>query len=162
MKGLLDEALGLKSLPRAGWLRAGISQPESVAAHSWGVAWLALVHCPPELDRGRVLALATLHDLAEVRVGDITPHDGVPKAEKRAREQAAATDLLADQPELLALWAEAEAGESPEAQFVKELDRLDMGLQALRYAAEGGQDTREFIESALQGIRRPELRALLR
>ena len=84
----LIETMRLKELPRAGWVRVGVSQPESVAAHSWGVAWLVLTLCPTNLDRGRALAIAVLHDLAEVRVGDITPHDGIPSEDKAEAERA--------------------------------------------------------------------------
>ncbi|CAK0899040.1 unnamed protein product [Prorocentrum cordatum] len=82
----LREALGLKDVARAGWLRRGVEAPESVAAHSWGVAFLASQLCPASLDRGRVLEMSIVHDLAEVRVGDITPRDGVPPAEKHRLE----------------------------------------------------------------------------
>lgn len=134
---LLREALALKVLDRAGWKRVGVAAPESVADHSYGVALAALVLAPPELDRARLLAMALLHDLAEVRIGDITPHDGVPREEKKRREAAAAAALFADHPGLLALWEEAEAGQSAEARFLKELDRLDMALQAEAYARLG-------------------------
>src|SRR4051794_19563715 len=105
-RALLAEALGLKSLTRAGWQRVGVPNPESVAAHSWGVAMAVLLRCPPELDRERVLIMAILHDLAEVRVGDITPYDGVPRAEKHRREREAMATLLAHRPDLLAIWEE--------------------------------------------------------
>ena len=134
---LLAEVLGLKELPRAGWLRVGIRAGESVADHSFGVAFAALVLAPPGLDRARVLELALVHDLPEVRVGDITPYDGVSREEKKAREAAAAADLFADHPRLAALWAELEAGTSPEARFVKTLDHVDLRLQARRYGARG-------------------------
>ncbi len=134
---------------------------ESVAAHSWGVAWLVALCCPPELHRERALLLALVHDLPEVRVGDITPADGIPKAEKRRLEAAAAGSLLAETPELLAAWQEYEANETAEARFVHELDRLDMGLQALAAGrAADAPDLTEFIESADRGIRAPALRAL--
>lgn len=155
----LIELLALKDLPRAGWVRAGVQQPESVAGHSWGVALLVTTLCPPELDRGRALAIAVLHDLAEVRVGDITPHDGVPEAEKHAMEAAAMRALLAPlpaAPELLALWAEY--GDSPEGRFVKACDKLDMALQAARYS--DAADTQEFIDSALAKLPKGLLRAL--
>lgn len=143
-RALLCEALGLKELDRAGWTRVGIARPESVAAHSWGVALLVLVRCPPELDRARLLAMALLHDLAEVRVGDLTPYDGVPRAEKHRREREVMTELLAHRPDLLAIWNEAEAGETPEARFLKAMDLTDLGLQAERYAAEG-HGVEEFL-----------------
>lgn len=134
---LLLEALNLKSLPRAGWLRVGKHDPESVAAHSWGVAFAALVRCPAELDRGKVLTMAILHDLAEVRVGDITPYDRVPKEEKHRRERLALLSLLHSHQHLKVIWDEFEAQQSAEAKFVKEMDLLDLGLTAEFYARQG-------------------------
>jgi putative hydrolases of HD superfamily len=157
---LLREAMGLKAVDRAGWLRVGVGAPESVAAHAWGVALLALATCPPELDLPAVLRMALVHDLPEVRVGDLTPHDGVPREEKRRREAEAAAALLAPWPELLAAWEEYDRGASPEARFVHQLDRLDLGLQARRYAAEG-HAVEELLESARRGVQDPALRALL-
>ena len=159
----LEGALALKEVARAGWLRAGIESPESVAAHSWGVAWLVLALCPADVDRGRALAIAVLHDLAEARVGDITPYDGVGREEKRRLEESALGELLSSLPhgaELFALWREYEDGTSPEGRFVKACDRLDMGLQALRYG-ETGKDTAEFLRSARVDLP-GELASLLR
>lgn len=148
---LAAEAVLLKEVDRAGWTRIGVTHPESVAAHSWGVALLALLRCPPEMDRHKLLAMAILHDLAEVRVGDLTPHDGVTKEEKHRREREAMDALLAHRPDLRAIWDEAEAGVSAEARFLKDLDRADMGVQAERYAALGF-DTAEFLRSAAAGM----------
>jgi putative hydrolase of HD superfamily len=159
----LRQALALKALPRAGWLRAGVDRPESVAAHSWGVAYLVLALCPDGLDLGRALAIAVIHDLAEVSTGDITPHDGVARAEKARREAIALARLVAPLPRaesLVELWRELEEGSSPEGRFVKACDRLDMALQARCYAAEQGADTAEFVESALAELDDPDLRIL--
>ena len=79
MSRLLHEAFALKDIKRAGWTRIGIEQPESVAAHSWGMCWLIMALAPDNIDRPKAIQLAILHDLAEARVGDITPHDGVPR-----------------------------------------------------------------------------------
>lgn len=151
LRAVLLEALALKDLPRSGWVRAGVSQPESVAAHSWGVAFLALVLMPPELDRARVLEIALLHDLAEVRVGDITPHDAVDAGEKSRAEREALSALLAPLGRgdvLFERWLEYEVGSTAEGRFVKACDKLDMALQAERYA-EQGLDLSEFVRSAL-------------
>lgn len=162
-RAALLEALALKDVARAGWVRVGVDQPESVAAHSWGVALLALLLCPPELDRARAVAIALVHDLAEVRTGDITPHDGVPFDEKDRREREALLAMVAPLPaaaELSALWEEYTTGATPEGRFVKALDKLDMALMAERYRA-GGVDTRDFIASALAKLDDPGLRALI-
>jgi putative hydrolase of HD superfamily len=145
---LLLEALLLKELPRSGWLRVPIDAPESVAAHSWGVAWLAVLLCPDTLDRERVMTIAIVHDVPEVRAGDITPHDGISRKEKKRRELEAATALFAGEERLMEAWQEYEDNQTPEAQFVHQLDKLDMALQAVRYTRSRGADTTEFVESA--------------
>lgn len=164
LRARLLETLLLKELPRAGWARAGVERPETVAAHSWGVAWLVLALCPPDLDRGRALAMAVAHDLPEIRTGDRTPHDGVPAETKRHDEQQALTALVAGLPwgeEIRELWRECEEQSTAEGRFVKACDRLDMALQAERYATSQGVDTTEFIASALAAIDLPALRALI-
>lgn len=158
---LLLEILRLKALPRAGWLRVGLEAPESVAGHSWGLAWLVLVLCPEELDRERALSLAVVHDLPEILAGDITPHDDVPPAEKHRLEAAAADQLLGDSPRLRALWQEYDDHITPESVLVHQLDKLDMALQAVRYHRDSGADTREFIRSAMSRLS-PAQQVLLR
>lgn len=155
LRARLREVLALKRLPRAGWVREGVASPESVAAHSWGVAWLVLALAPAAIDRGRALAIAVLHDLAEVRVGDITPLDGVGPADKRRREEAAMDGLLGGllrAEEMRQLWLEYEEQSSPEGRLVKACDRLDMALQAQLYAVEEGIDPSVFIDSAVDGL----------
>jgi putative hydrolase of HD superfamily len=157
----LLEVLRLKGVPRSGWKRVGIDAPESVAAHSWGVSWLVVLLLPPHLDRERALVYAVLHDLAEAWTGDLTPHDD--RADKAAREHAAMVGLCArllDGARILAAWEAYEAQADDEARFVRQLDRLDMALQAAAYA-ETGAPVREFVDSAAEAIDAPDLRALL-
>ncbi len=156
----LLEAWGLKALPRTGWGLRGIQNAESVAAHSWGIAALVLVFLPEDLDTARALTYATMHDLAEVRVGDLTPADGVAPAVKHALERDAMLGLCAGLPRgghLLATWDAYEAQADPEARFVRQLDRLDMALQALLYERNTGVDTSEFLNSAERVIQHPTL-----
>ena len=68
----MREWLGLKGIPRTGWVRAGVDSPESVAAHSWGMSILAMHLCPENLNRMRVIEMCLVHDLPEVEVGDLT------------------------------------------------------------------------------------------
>ena len=156
----LLEAWGLKALPRAGWGQRGLPNAESVAAHSWGVATLVLLFLPPELGRERALSYAVLHDLPEARVGDLTPRDGVAPTEKHQREQSAMRALAEALPNghtLLALWTAYEAQDDEESRFVRQLDRLDMALQALVYEGEHSADLSEFFDSAATVITHPAL-----
>lgn len=150
------EWLHLKNVTRAGWVRAGVEQPESVAAHSWGMSLLALKLCPDDLDLSKVLSLCLIHDLPEVRVGDLTPHDDC--STKAEDERAAMLEMA---PFWVDLFDEYEAGNTPEARFVKQLDKLDMGLQAIVYQRQQDVSLEEFLQSAKKRIADPSLRALL-
>jgi 5'-deoxynucleotidase YfbR-like HD superfamily hydrolase len=156
MRDELKEILGLKNVLRAGWVKAGITSPESVAAHSWGMSMLALKLAPKELNLARVLSLCIVHDIPEVRVGDLTPHDDT--STKAQDELKAKTEMA---PEWVGLFEEYEQGQTPEAKFVKQLDKLDMALQAEIYQAEFGISLEEFIESARLRIDDEVLKNLL-
>ena len=156
MRDELKEILGLKNVLRAGWVRAGIESPESVAAHSWGMSMLALKLAPKELDLARVLSLCIVHDIPEVRVGDLTPHDDT--STKAEDELRAMTEIA---PEWVGLFEEYEQGQTPEAKFVKQLDKLDMALQAEIYQSKSAISLGEFIESARLRIDDEVLKNLL-
>ncbi|WP_323192123.1 HD family hydrolase [Halostella sp. PRR32] len=149
--GPLLELLDLKDERRTGWELRDIEDPESVAAHTWGMATLCLVYADRvEVDRDRAVTMALIHDLAEVRTGDIATRaeDGrqaVSATEKEAAEREAIADLLSPFPdeELHTLWEEYEARESRTAKFVKDMDLIDNCLQALKYEREDRYDGSE-------------------
>ena len=143
MRVELSEMLELKNLPRTGWIRSGVNNPESVAAHSWGMAILALRLAPKELDLLKILTMCIVHDLPEVRVGDLTPHDDT---SQKSRLEYDAMSKIA--PEWLGILMDYDSGASAEARFVKQIDKLDMGLQAMLYQSQQGIDLSEFISSA--------------
>jgi len=160
----------LKRLYRQGWLKRGLPAElcESVAEHTFGTAILALLVLGPDnrdgADGSRAALMALVHELGESYAGDITPVDGVSKAEKRELERASILRALDGHPDaawFLGLWEEFEEGASPEARFVRELDRLEMGLQAALQAAEGHAGMEEFFASARRSVKGERLRGLL-
>lgn len=153
--------LALKRLYRQGWLKRGVPEGacESVADHSFGTAVLALLLAGREpfgdADPGKTCRMAVAHELGEVYAGDITPVDGVSKEEKYRLERESLLRVLAGAPgagEILALWEEFEEGASPEARLLRRLDRLEMGIQAAVYRAEGFPRMEEFLESARKAV----------
>ena len=158
----------LKNIYRQGWLRRGVppERCESVADHSFSVAMLAMLLADrfPELDRLRVLELALLHDFGEIHAGDITPGDAVPRDEKTARERESFLEVLRRHParyHFLSLFEEYEAGASPEARFIRQLEKLEMALQASVYEHQHLGDLGEFLDSAGEAIEDPLLKAIL-
>jgi putative hydrolase of HD superfamily len=164
----------LKRLYRQGWLKRGLPEElcESVAEHSFGTAFLAILIAGKSgscgefgrLDSGKAALLALVHEMGESYAGDITPVDGVSREAKEELEREAILRALEGHPDrewLLSLWEEFEAGETPEAKFVKQLDRLEMGLQAALQEAEGFPGMGEFYDSARRTVVEPKLRGLL-
>lgn len=114
------------------------SRHENSAEHSWHLALTALIllpHAQTEgLDVAKVLQLALLHDVPEILAGDTFVYDEKGREAAAEREHAAARELFGMLPEqeaqdLLALWEEQEAQETPEARFVAALDRLQPIMQ---------------------------------
>ncbi|RZN60996.1 HD domain-containing protein [Methanonatronarchaeum sp. AMET6-2] len=133
---LLKKILKLKDLDRSGWILRGIDNPESVAGHSWGVAVLSLIF-HGELDRDRCVKMALVHDLVEVETGDIPRKElegSEEIKEKNEKELQALKSFSGDLDEdLIGLMEEYTEMESDEALFVKDMDLIDMCLQALVY-----------------------------
>jgi putative hydrolase of HD superfamily len=163
----------LKRLYRQGWLKRGIPKGicESVAEHSFGTALLGLLLTAGEgpaagrgLDPAKVVLMALVHEMGESYAGDITPVDGVTKEDKLRLEREAIDRSLAGHPEaawFLSLWEEFEEGGSAEARYVRELDRLEMGLEAALYRSEGYAGMEEFFASSRRVVAEPRLRAIL-
>jgi len=156
MKNLLKFTEKLKHLPRTGWLRHGITAPESVAAHSWQMAMMALKLAEKEqgYDFNRVIKLCLCHDLGESVIGDITPRDAL-YADKKQIEQEAIEDIAqkSNFAELKELFLEYEACQTPEAKLANDLDKLDMYAQSLDYENKNpGKDLSEFRQSAVKAI----------
>ncbi len=170
---------GLKRLVRAGWRDRGVPEPESVAAHAFGVALLSLAEAERRAAAGEaldvlgVVRMALLHDLAESGTGDLTPERrralfGPDAAAARRRQREAETrvlaELLAAAPEPLrdgwtATWTEYCEGRTPAARLVHDADRLDCLLQGARYREEGAGRRLDEFRRLLDEVEEPELRA---
>jgi putative hydrolase of HD superfamily len=144
----------LAALPRTGWLLRGVTDPESIAEHTYGVCVVAALLVDDVRARGvtvdgeRVLRMALVHDAAEAFTGDI------PMPAKTERLDAALGDaegsLLAGvlPPEQLTLWREAEDGKTIEARIVKAADKVQMLVKALTYGQQRRGRLDEFWQNA--------------
>lgn len=131
----------LKAVQRRNLISDG-SRRENTAEHSWHLAmmvWALGEHAPEPFDAERALQMALVHDLVEIDAGDTFVYgDGL--ADQPARETRAAERIFGLLPEqqgreLWTLWREFEQGRTPEARFVRVLDRLQPLL--LHQATEG-------------------------
>lgn len=157
----LKKAGKLKEIKREGWLRVGIKNAESVASHSYRVSLIAMVVGDKlNLNVEKLLKMALLHDLAEAKIGDITPYE-MKKEEKIELERKAMKDILYNFDEYFNLWIEYIEGESEEARLLQEIDKFEMILQAYEYGEKYGMEKiKEFLEEK-ENIRHPFLKELL-
>jgi putative hydrolases of HD superfamily len=161
---LAHEWGALKQLPRTGWTRAGIQQPESVAAHTARTAMLAWIIAGLEgANQDRAATLALFHDSQESRTGDLD-HVGRNYLQPVGNEQIT-SDQAAALPQPLAaalgrLVGEYEGRASREAECARDADKLDMLLQALEYREAGWRNLDPFIQTAVTALRTPSGRRL--
>lgn len=169
----LIEAGKLKRVKRAGWITHGIKEPESVAEHSFRTAVMAAVLADKfRVNKGKAVIMALVHDLAEAEIGDIPiryPRLSESRLKrlvknKHAKEKSAfsAITSLLENKDLYNVWLEYEKGESKEARFVKQLDKIEMHLQAMEYELSQKRDMSEFFSRIDKEVTEPGLKAILK
>ena len=140
----------LKRTARTGWVMRGVPNSEDVAAHSYGVAWTAMLlanqitlESGQSFDMGRLLSMVLIHDVAEGRTTDIPtpalrflPAGVKPDIERGAMHEI--TDGHAQSDQLMSLWEEMNGGETAESKLLHDADKLEMYLQAWQYEQQFG------------------------
>ena len=140
MKKLFDEIFQLKNVLRRGWLQREVpNRTESDAEHCFSMIVLALEIMAKNdltLDQLKVLKMIAYHELGEIDAGDITIVDNVDKSDKYKKELEGVKRISQEyeMPEILDLWLEFEENKTPEAEFVKRLDKFDCVLQSKVYS----------------------------
>lgn len=158
-------------MKRTGWVLRDVKDCESISGHMYRMSVMTfLLDKNPEingLDRVKCMEIALVHDLAEALVGDITPYCGISREEKRAKELNAMQDISKlihpNSDKLMELFAEYEKGETAEAKFVKDLDRLDMIMQAFEYEKRDESPLRlqEFFDSTEGKFQHPFIKKIV-
>ena len=120
----IREAERLKNVLRTAYTSEG--RHESTAEHSWRLALLAAVLTGerPELDMQRVVLMCLIHDLGEAFDGDVPAIAQTAEAGATIRE----------------IWEEYEACQTPEARWVKALDKAETIIQHNQGANPAGFD----------------------
>lgn len=110
---------------------------ESDAEHSWSVALICMLLASRlekefgvEINQLKLLQMALIHDMAEIRTGDTKTWDTKARENKEEKERIAFYDMTKKLPndlkdQIRQLWEECEERETLEAKIVKSVDRLD-------------------------------------
>ncbi len=149
-----------------------VCYPESVAAHSWSATFLGwlLATGREDLCLDKLIKLLLMHDDPEVKTGDLVlaylSGEELQEARRKKREgeEAAIAELAAFLPhdlgmKYLMIQADCMAKTSREAMFAKQIDGLDVLIQAIIYAKRGERvRPREFLKSVRPTIKDHELK----
>jgi len=157
----------LKRTQRTGWVDVGVHAPESVADHTFRTAILCMIYADlKNLDTTKMLKMALIHDLPEAVIGDLMPSQKT--AETKKDERDAICDMLsllpdAQRSEYFAIWTEYQQGKTKEAKAARQLDKIEMALQAKEYEKMGHdrESLERFVNSARQFIQWSDLKRLL-
>ncbi len=142
-------ATKLKYKIRAGWDKDGWNinseRLESVAEHVYGVCILAISLDSEfyfDIDIEKVIKMLVLHEIGEVKIGDITPFDGVSVKEKENIEHLAWLEILdglVKEEEYYNLLLEFDERKTNEAKFAYLCDKLEADIQSKIYQDMGYQ-----------------------
>ena len=161
-----EEVNSLKRIKRSGWIVDKVKNPESVAEHSFRTALMCIfLGRGRNLNMERLLKMVLIHDIGEAKIGDIITYWRYDKAksrnEKIKKERKALNEMLLgleNRDEIFSLWEEFENQKTEEAKFVKQIERLEMSLQALEYEKEGNKNIKKhYYQQTEETLTDPEL-----
>lgn len=111
---------------------SGQGRNENDAEHAWHMAIMAYLlreYANEPVDIGRVMLMCLIHDIVEIDAGDTYAYDAEGLKTQKAREDAAKERIFSLLPEdqkqeLLQVFDEFEAFQTPEAKFARAMDNL--------------------------------------
>ena len=120
------------------------------------MAYLLREYANEPVEIGRVMLMCLIHDVVEIEAGDTYAYDAAGRETQKAREEAAKLRLFSmlpadQQTELIAVFDEFEACETPESKFAHAMDNLQ---PLLLNHSNGGSDWREHGVAAAQAYGR--------
>ena len=139
----------LKRTERSGWRTIGIQEPESVAEHSFVSALVGAELAKMEgADETKVVRMCLLHDLHELRMGDLNKMNKRYLKMDEGKAFAETVRGSIHESEMKALFREMNAGKSKEALLVRDADALEMMLEAKFLLDSGNPYAKDWIRSA--------------
>lgn len=140
---------------------SGHGRNENDAEHAWHMAIMAYIlkeYSNEPIDVARVMLMCLIHDIVEIDAGDTYAYDAENLKTQKAREDAAKDRIFSLLPkeqkeELIQLFDEFEAFQTPESKFAHAMDNLQ---PLMLNNSNGGSDWKEHSVSAAQVYGRQE------
>ena len=141
------------------WDDYAMPRRESVADHVWRMAFMLVFfkeRITVSFDFERTMKMILIHDIPEIRTGDIPLMSDLRKEkdfakQKSQNEKQVFSEMFSGySQEFLEIFQEFEAKETIEARLVNNLDRIEGAFQAYEYFREIGSISQEHLQTALE------------
>lgn len=158
-----------KKITRTGWTMMKVPNPESVAEHSFQLCVMAMTLADSlGVDKEKLIKMAIIHDLGEIFTGDIVWVRGnIIDIQKRQKKEEVELDgiesifaKLGSSKEYRSIFEEMTKRKSIESEIFWQLDKLEMGIQALDYEKKEQKDLTEFFVGIDLQLTHPFLRSI--
>ncbi|MCR4566889.1 MAG: HD domain-containing protein [Pseudobutyrivibrio sp.] len=144
---------------------SGHGRNENDAEHAWHMAIMAYLlreYSNEDIDISKVMLMCLIHDIVEIDAGDTYAYDTEGLKTQKAREDAAKERIFSLLPEdqkaeLIALFDEFEAYETPEAKFAHAMDNVQ---PLMLNNSNGGKDWKQHETTSAQVYGRQSKTAL--
>ncbi|KJJ83288.1 metal dependent phosphohydrolase [Candidatus Omnitrophus magneticus] len=159
------EAGILKRVKRSGWWMTGVSNPETVADHSFRTALLGYFLASLEnADKYKVLMMCLMADMPEARINDqhkvANRYLNLREAEKNAYIDQVASLGENIKKELLDFKEEYDAQATIESIIARDADILECLFQAKEYSDSGFPVAKKFFRKGPDNLKTKSARAL--
>lgn len=176
-KDIIEEMYMFKSVKREGWIRRNVKGPESIADHMYGCYILGMFFLPnnayqcidyniPDIEnylnysKASILEMLLLHDLAEVKIGDIVAPEKVRKDLENENAFFDYYEFLCSFPHIYGLgnqkkvWDEFISNSTINAKIANDIDKIEPLIQAYVYKKNGNIiDLKEWEEYARKNVK---------
>jgi putative hydrolase of HD superfamily len=138
---------------------SGHGRNENDAEHAWHMAVMAYLlkeYANEEVDISKVMIMCLIHDIVEIEAGDTYAYDEDGLKTQKAREDMAKEHIFSILPddqkqEMIALFDEFEANQTPESKYAHAMDNLQ---PLILNNSNGGSDWKRHKVSARQVYKR--------
>lgn len=155
----------LKRVKRSGWWTAGISDPESVAEHSFRTAVLAYILASLEgADPQKAAVICLFHDMGESRIGDLH-HIAKRYISAKAGEERAIEEQVSRLPQevandLLLFMHDYIESATLESRIAHDADLLECIVQAREYQVQGYEEVQDWITNSYTSLQTDSAKSL--
>lgn len=130
----------LRDTKRTGWNETHWNiqndRIENIAEHVVGTIALAMAIADEEIDLDKVCEVLAIHEIGEIRIGDISPYDGISEEEKEKIEHQAMLEVLGNLSSRESMYQDLLAFDEHSTQtfeFARYCDKIEADIQSRIY-----------------------------